>query len=101
MGHLINDAHTFVGKHVVKADAITQTRYEDSSSSVYGILFDIKGNTASSVQFFVTDSILHFLRGALYFNTEPNKDSLAPVIDFIREDIVHLIESMHWKTKSP
>ena len=45
-------------------------------------MYDLKGNTASSLQFFVTDSTRNFLRGSLYFNAEPNKDSLAPVMDF-------------------
>ncbi|NOZ45910.1 MAG: gliding motility lipoprotein GldD, partial [Chlorobi bacterium] len=68
--------------------------YDDN---VYGILYDIKGNAASSINFFVTDSTQHFLRGALYFNSKPNKDSLAPVVDFIRKDIVHLMETFKWK----
>ncbi|MCK5170865.1 MAG: gliding motility lipoprotein GldD, partial [Bacteroidales bacterium] len=63
---------------------------------VYGILYEIEGNAASSVQFFLTDSIKHYIRGALYFNVEPNKDSLAPVINFVKEDIKILIESFEW-----
>ncbi|HEX2934063.1 MAG TPA: hypothetical protein VHO72_01805, partial [Bacteroidales bacterium] len=61
------------------------------------LVYDIKGNTASSVQFYVTDSTRHFIRGALYFEAQPNKDSLAPVIDFFRKDIIHLIETLKWK----
>jgi gliding motility-associated lipoprotein GldD len=64
---------------------------------VYGILYDIKGNSASSLQFYLTDSSRHFFRGALYFNVQPNKDSLAPVIDYFREDIIYLIETFSWK----
>jgi len=64
---------------------------------VYGILYDLKGNTASSVQFYVTDSVKHFLRGSLYFEAVPDADSLAPVINFFRGDIVHLIETLKWK----
>jgi len=94
---LIDDAHEYVGKHTSRADAILQTRYEDFDSRVFGVLFDIRGNAASTVQFFVTDSLHHFVRGALYFNAEPNKDSLSPVINFIREDILYFIETMEWK----
>ena len=71
--------------------------YEDKEKSVYGVLYEIKGNAASSVQFYATDSTKHFLRGALYFNTVPNKDSLAPAIQFVEEDIIHLIETLSWK----
>ena len=97
LGALIEDSHEFVYKHVGKADAINQTEFLSPETSVYGVLFDIKGNTASSLQFYVTDSVSGFLRGALYFDCEPNVDSLAPLISFIREDVVHLIETFSWQ----
>jgi gliding motility-associated lipoprotein GldD len=91
------DSRTFVYKHAVKADAIEEQVYENPEKNVYGILYDIKGNAASSLQFILTDSTNHFLRGALYFNSRPNKDSLAPVVHFIRQDIVRIMESLEWK----
>ncbi len=93
----LEDSREFVYKHTVKADAIMETKFVNDSISVYGILYELKGNTASPVQFFLTDSANHFFRGSLYFNMPPNKDSLAPVIDFIRDDIIYLIESFEWK----
>jgi gliding motility-associated lipoprotein GldD len=83
--------------HVSKADAIKEQVISNNEGKVYGILYDLKGNTASAVEFYVTDSLKHYLRGSLYFATEPNADSLAPVIDFFREDIMHLIETLKWK----
>jgi gliding motility-associated lipoprotein GldD len=97
LASLIEDAHTYAYKHSVKADAIVQSEYVDSLTKVYSVLFDIKGNTASAVQFYATDSVHHFLRGALYFDCEPNKDSLAPVIDFLRFDLIKMIQSLTWK----
>ena len=93
----IEDAHTLAYKHTIKADAIKEKYFENPSENVYGLLYDIKGNAASSVQFFVTDSIHNFLRGALYFSAEPNKDSLAPAIDFFKKDILHLIGTFKWE----
>jgi len=93
---LIDDAHTFAYKHRIKADAIVQSRFMYSIPKVYGIVYEIRGNTASSLQFFCTDSTRHFLRGALYFDTEPNKDSLAPVIEFLSKDVKMLIETLEW-----
>jgi len=86
-----------VKNHVSKADAIKEQVYSNRENKVYGILYDLKGNTASAVEFYVTDSLSHYLRGSLYFSSEPNADSLAPVIDFFREDIMHLIETLKWK----
>ncbi|NSW93650.1 MAG: gliding motility lipoprotein GldD [Bacteroidales bacterium] len=86
-----------IKNHIVKADAINEQVISDDSKRIYGILYDLKGNTATSVQFYVTDSTKNYLRGSLYFSAEPNADSLAPLISFFREDIVHLIETLKWK----
>jgi gliding motility-associated lipoprotein GldD len=94
---LTDDAHTLAYKHSVKADAIEEKVWSNDSTHVYGILYDVKGNAASAVQFYVTDSTSHFLRGSLYFMAEPNEDSLKPVIEFFRKDILHLIETLSWK----
>lgn len=93
----IEDSRTLAYKHTVKADAIRETLYTDDERKVYGLLYEIRGDAASSVQFYLTDSTRHFLRGSLYFNVQPNADSLAPVIDFFLEDIMHLVETLEWK----
>ncbi|MDO9581220.1 MAG: gliding motility lipoprotein GldD [Bacteroidales bacterium] len=85
-----------VKNHISKADAINEHVISNQEDKIYGILYDLKGNTASAVQFYVTDSVNHYLRGSLYFSSEPNADSLAPVIEFFREDIIHLIETLKW-----
>ena len=95
----LEDSHTLIHKHTIKADAIKEKLFIKDTSRVYGILFEIKGNVASSIQFHLTDSTRHFIRGALYFNAVPNKDSLAPVLNFIKKDIILLIESFEWKNK--
>ncbi len=91
------DIRALVYKHIVKADDIEETLISDDSRKVYGIIYDLSGNTATSLSFFVTDSAKHFLSGSLYFSASPNKDSLAPVIQFFREDVVHLTETLKWK----
>ncbi len=97
LNDFIEDSRDLTYKHTIKADAINETVYTNPELEVHGILYDIKGNAASSIQFYLTDSNAHFLRGSLYFNVEPDKDSLAPVISFFREDIIHLVESFAWK----
>lgn len=85
-----------VKNHITKADAINEQQFNNEGNRVFGILYDLRGNTASAVQFYVTDSVNHYLRGSLYFAAEPNADSLAPVIEYFREDVIHLIESLKW-----
>ncbi len=96
---ILKESYDYAYSHSIKADAITEQPWQNSNNKVYGILYDIKGNTASSIQFFLTDSTNNFIRGALYFSSEPDADSLAPVIKFFREDIVHMIETFKWKNK--
>jgi gliding motility-associated lipoprotein GldD len=98
IGALLEDSHTLAYKHTIKAQAIDESLFLDSAHRVYGMMYDISGDAASAVQFYATDSIAHFLRGSLYFYLQPNSDSLAPVIEFFREDIIHLIETIRWKS---
>jgi len=91
------DARELAMKHTVKASAIQREAFRDDSSRVYGLVYNLEGNAASSMQFWITDSTTHYVRGALYFNVAPNPDSIAPVDEYIREDIRHLIETFRWK----
>ncbi len=92
------DAHSLVMKHIPKASSIEEIRIDNPVNHVHGLVYNIEGTGAASpYQFYITDSTKHFLRGALYFNTLPNNDSLAPVIEFLKEDIMHLLETASWK----
>lgn len=94
----LEDARRFTQKHIPKATAIIEEPYADHQNRVFGVLYQIKGREAASpIQFYVTDSLHHFLRGALYFNVTPNNDSLAPVIDFLEKDIRHIIRTLRWQ----
>jgi gliding motility-associated lipoprotein GldD len=94
---LLDDTRTLVYKHTVKADDIAENAFVEDTRKVYGTVYEIGGNAASSIQFFATDSTRHFLRGALYFNSPPNADSLAPVITYIKQDVFKLMETLEWK----
>jgi len=68
-----------------------------TASGVGGVFFSVGGNAATAKQFFVTDSVKHFLRGALYFDASPNEDSLGVVNGFLQEDMKHLINTFKWR----
>jgi len=93
---LIEDARTMAYKHSIKADAINERVFINPEKKVYGIIYLIEGNSASPLQFYLTDSTRHFLRGALYIREVPNIDSIRPVINFLTPDIIHLIETTEW-----
>ena len=95
----IEDNWNFLFKIAQKADAIDEKIFENPDEKVYGIVYEIRGNVASQVLFYATDSVKNFLRGSLYFSTRPNHDSLAPVVAFFSKDILTMVESLKWEEK--
>lgn len=94
---MVEDARKLAFKHTIKASAIDQKLINYPDRKVYGVYYAIEGNTASSVQFFLTDSIKHYFRAALYFNERPQYDSIEPVVKFIKQDIDKMISTFKWK----
>jgi len=93
----LRDAQNFTQKHTQKADEIAERPYEDAERKVYGMFYEVGGNAASQSQFYVTDSINHFLTGSLYFYTKPNYDSILPAANYLKRDIQRIMESVTWK----
>ncbi len=91
------EARELVLRQARQAHRIDEQEYSDPERAVYATLFLLDGESASPIQFLVTDRQKHFFRGALYYNCAPNADSLAPVTHYIREDIIELIQSFNWK----
>jgi gliding motility-associated lipoprotein GldD len=94
---LTEDARKFAFKNTVKSTGIDQGFISVPEHKVYGIYYTIDGNAASSVQFFLTDSVKNYMRGALYFNNEPRLDSIQPVLNFVKLDISRMIKTFKWK----
>ncbi|MBE0639792.1 MAG: gliding motility lipoprotein GldD [Bacteroidales bacterium] len=95
---LHEDARNFVYRHASKAIGIRESIVTLTKSNTFGMVYFIDGKDAASpFQFWVTDSVNHFVRGALYFNLLPNNDSLKPVIDFIVNDVDHMLATFQWK----
>ena len=93
---LRNDAFTMANEHIVKANYINEIPIK-TEKGITGMAFDFEGPVASPFMFFLSDEKSHFFRGALYFNTKSAPDSLAPVVQFMKEDILHLINTFEWK----
>ena len=95
---LIADAFEMADKHNSKASYREELVISNPEKDVHGLIFEIDGPVATPIQFFVTDSTEHFLRGSLYFKSSVNRDSIAPVYDFLKIDIGKMIESFGWST---
>ncbi len=92
----LTDAQKFTQEHTRKADEITEQIFEDSKRNVYGMFYEVGGNAASQSQFYVTDSLHHFLLGSLYFYAKPNYDSILPAAEYLKKDIRHIMETLEW-----
>jgi gliding motility-associated lipoprotein GldD len=94
---LSEDAYKLAMKHAVKAEAIAEIEKTDTSSGNTVMIYELEGKTASPYNFYVTDNKKHFIRGAFYFDEYTDGDSIAPVFDFIKADIEHLIYSTRFR----
>lgn len=98
LSRLAYESNKFAEKHIIKADDIPISIINAPEDKVYGLIYEIEGSdVACPYQFWMTDSAHHFLRASLYFNCIPNNDSLAPVINYVKEDLLHLINTFKWK----
>jgi gliding motility-associated lipoprotein GldD len=93
---LIDDSYKMTYKHTAKATGIRDSLFR-TPQGITGVWFEVSGDAATGRQFFLTDSTTHFLRGALYFDTAPNADSLGIVYDFLQDDMKHMIQTLRWK----
>ena len=98
LSEYLEDSYNMMTKHISRATGIKDSLIINPERNVYGLVYFLDGKgVASPLQFYLTDSTNHFMRGSLYFNIRTNYDSLAPVVDFITDDVRHLIETMEWK----
>lgn len=92
----LNDAYVLTAKHQIKADAIDEIIVRTPNGHT-AVIAELKGDVPSQFQFTITDSTENFLRGALYFNVKVNNDSLAPAIEFMKKEMMQMINTMNWR----
>lgn len=93
---LVGDAFQLVDEHNIKADYIDSNPIQKPDGTA-GFVFDISGSTASPFQFYLTDSTEHFIRGAVYINAQTNRDSLLPIVEFMKVDVIHLLNTFEFE----
>jgi gliding motility-associated lipoprotein GldD len=96
LSNLINDAYKLAAKHNQKAYSIQDLVLKTPSGKT-AMLMELEGEVPTYLQFYTTDSTKHYLRGALYFNTALKSDSLAPVIEYLKKDVIQMINTLQWK----
>jgi gliding motility-associated lipoprotein GldD len=95
---LMNDAYVLTAKHQIKAYAIDEIIAKTPKGKT-AIIAELEGDVPSQFQFTITDSSKNFLRGALYFKTKVNNDSLKPSIEYMKKEVMHLVNTLEWKKK--
>jgi gliding motility-associated lipoprotein GldD len=92
----IDDSYKLTSKHQIKASSIVETIIQTPNGKMVSVA-ELEGDVPSQFQFYTTDSTTHFLRGALYFRTSTENDSLAPIIEYVKKDIIHALNTLEWK----
>lgn len=100
LNELLQESEKLTYNHAIKAEGIISQPYDNYINKTHGSLSEVTGNAASPLQFYLTDSIRHFVNGALYFDVQPNYDSILPAVKFIEKDIKHLMETLVWKNNN-
>ncbi|MGB3586003.1 MAG: gliding motility lipoprotein GldD [Tunicatimonas sp.] len=95
---LLEDSYQLTANHQIRASSIDENVL-GTPSGKRALIAELSGEVPSQFQFYITDSTDHFLRGALYFRTATQNDSLAPIIEFIKIDMIHLLNTLEWKNK--
>ncbi len=93
----VNYMNDKVEEHLIKATGKNIRNIINPEKKVYGTIFELEGNVATPIQFYLTDSTSQFFSGVLYFNTVPNYDSLRTSIQYVSEDLEKLINTFEWK----
>jgi len=93
---LLRDAQKLTYDHAIKAESIPEQPFVNPDNNVYGMFYMINGDAATQAQFYATDSVKHFINGALYFEVKPNFDSIYPAVVYLRNDIRKIMETLEW-----
>ena len=93
----LSEAKSITQKHAQMAREVSERSFENETTKTFGKLYELSGPVASQLQFYISDNKKHFLSGALYFKTRPNYDSILPAVDYVKNDILKLMESIHWR----
>jgi gliding motility-associated lipoprotein GldD len=96
LAELIDDSHRLASKHLYRADAMKYYEYRNADNQPV-LALGLTGEIPSHLQFYTTDSVKHFLRAAIYFRSATENDSLAPLIDFVKKDMMRMIETQKFR----
>jgi gliding motility-associated lipoprotein GldD len=97
---LLTDAQNLPLQHTIKADGIEGDIYTNKLRDVYGMFYEVSGDAASQAQFYLTDSVNHFITASAYFRTKPNYDSIVPAAAYLKKDMRHIVETMRWQDRT-
>ena len=97
LSRYVNYSTDKVDEHKIKASSIEDLKILRPEDRVFGTFFELKGDVATPFQFYLTDSTSRFVSGVVYFNSVPNYDSLKPSLDYLKLDLMRMVNSFKWK----
>ena len=97
LSRYVSETEFTTKNHAKVAHEVTEQKFENFRTNVFGKMYELTGPVASQCQFYVTDSSQHFLTGSLYFKVKPNYDSILPAVRYLQKDMIRLVESLEWE----
>ncbi len=93
---LVADAFRIANKINQRSNYMDEIRVGNQQGTG-GLILEFQGPAASPMHFFLSDTLNHFFKASLYYNTKVQPDSLAPITEFIKSDIAGMINSFEWQ----
>ena len=93
------DFSLILDTHTKKSNGVILREYDNDNKSIFGKLYEIKGDVASPLQFYLTDSVSNFISGSVNLKFKSNYDSIYPSIQYVKNDVLVLFESINWNIK--
>ena len=94
-----SDFYLLLDTHSKKSNGVFVREYEDLNKRIFSQIYEISGGVASPIQFYITDSTSNFIKGSLNLNFKSNYDSIFPSIQYVKKDVLILVESLNWRLR--
>ena len=97
LNHRLKNLNNFTSIHLKKSLKPPKIQeFINQNTKVYASIININGDVTSPYQFYATDSVNNLIIGILSLKSKTKYDSVLPALDYLKNDVYHLIESIKW-----
>jgi hypothetical protein len=94
-----------VESHKFKSESIDKKPILNAERKMFGMFYEFEGDMATSFQFYVTDSLQHFIWGQVLMDFQAlekegiptDSETKSRIRDYIRKDLEVFIDRLNWR----